>query len=229
MLTRYCRTFSGLVLALALGMVIQAPTAAGDIDVDITLAYVAPESTEFSSGLAAVIRAGGTQYLFASFSRHEQITLTQRMGSVQLFGAGVGIREQVTPAFRLYAEIGVGLLATDYNERVIREVVYYSFYPNFGDPPFLPEPGGWWSDLQQLYEPDDMAPIVRVGALYRLTEDVSLELSYTHFATDVYFSTWNPDIGGGPVPGDFDACGCLWEGTSELNLSGFAVGLNYQF
>jgi len=206
-------------------MLLASPAFA---DVEVMLGYSQPGSSEYSPGAQQIVRAGGKYYGFASRDRHEQISLSQRMGNVHLYGAGLGLRGEVAPRIRLYAEAGIGLLGTAYNQRVVHEVAYYAFSPTFGEPPFLPDSGGWWS-LEYTYEPDRTAPLFRVGTQYAVTNRFSIEVSYTYYMTSVYYSVWNPSINGGPVQGSFDACGCLWEGTGRLNLSSVGAGLVYRF
>lgn len=215
-----------LALVILASMCSSIPLMA---DTSATLSYSMPGDANIVSALQFEVRAGGDKYYgWASYSSHSQIAQTQRLGNVDLYGIGLGVRRNATPWLTLYAEAGAGYLNESYSNRVLREIVYYSFAPTFGDPPFLPDDGSWWS-LTSIYEPDPIAPMIRIGALVELTPRISLELSYMHFVTSVYFSTWNPHVGGGPVPGNFDACGCLWEGQGEINLSGAAIGFSYRF
>lgn len=194
--------------------------------IDLTGAYIGTRGDVLPS-TGFQIRLGGDRYLWGSYSRHGQIEQTQRLGTAFLYGAGVGYRQQFQ-GFTLYAEAGIGYLDTKYSNRVLREIVYYKFQPIFGDPPFLPI-GGRWDSLTHLYRPDPIAPLIRVGALYPMTNRVSIELGYRYFVTDVYFSMWNPNLNGGPSPANLDACGCLWEGQSQINAGGPFLGLNYRF
>ena len=197
-------------------------------DTSATLSYSMPGDANIVSAVQIEVRAGGDKYYgWTSYSSHSQIAQTQRLGNVDLIGVGAGTYRSIGSGVTIYAEAGAGYLTDDYSNRVLREIVYYSFAPTFGEPPFLPD-GGWW-DLTSIYEPDPIAPMIRIGALVELTPRISLELSYMHFVTSVYFSTWNPNVGGGPIPGNFDACGCLWEGQGEINLSGAAIGFSYRF
>jgi hypothetical protein len=199
----------------------------GYADLDFTLSYHAPSHADLVSAPQYEVRWGKDVYLWGSLSKHTQVAQTQRIGDVRLLGLGGGYH-QTFRGVTLYAEAGMGKLFTRYDTRVLKEVAYYSFSPIFGQPPFLPA-GGWWTDLEQVYEPDPVAPLFRIGALIPVSHRVSIELSYLRWATSVYFSTWNPHLNGGPVTGNYDACGCLWEGQTELNLSGLSLGLNYQF
>lgn len=200
-----------------------APVAFAQID--ITGSYLGTSGDVLPSEQVQ-IRAGGDYYLWGSYSRHSQLEQTQRLGTARVFGAGIGTRREFS-TFSLFAEAGIGYLDTKYSNRVLREIVYYNFEPIFGEPPFLPD-GGWWS-LTSIYEPEPMAIMLKVGGHYRLTSSVSLEIGYQYFATDVYFSMWNPDLNGGPDPSNLDACACLWEGQKSIDASGGFVGLKYRF
>lgn len=213
-------------LAMVLGLLLLAQPLVAEVAV--TVGYHSPTDKGMAAAPQYGVRWGGERYyLWGSYSSHTQVDQTQRIGDVALLGAGVGFHRDVIEGVRFFAEVGVGRLSEDYSTRVMREVVYYKFAPIFGEPPFLPD-GGWWS-LEQVYKPDAQAPIIRFGASVELTPQVSLELAYMRFGTSLYFSTWNPDVNGGPVAGNFDACGCLWEGQDELNLSGMSIGLTYSF
>lgn len=207
--------------AVVLALVVNQARA----EVQLTASYAMPSGAEFAPAPQYSIRAGGEYYLFASYSKHEQITISQRMGHVGLITGGIGLKHDFGQ-IRIYGEAGMGWLDTDYKDRVATEVAHYLFNSNFGQPPFGQN---WWTELEQTYQPDQLSPSFRLGAQYELTDTIRLDVSYLHYATDVYYATWNPGLNGGPVEGNFDACGCLWEGTGKLSLSGLSVGLSYSF
>lgn len=210
-----------LILLMAL---VAMPAAA---DVSFTVSYGSPTSSDVSPAAELSVRAGGDVYAWASASDHDYTRITQSMGSLTLYGLGAGVRRDFG-GISLYAEAGAGYVDTRYRTRVVDEVIYHTFIPNFGHPPFIDNPGNFW-ELEQTYETDEIAPMIRIGGTMSITDRLSVDVSYRHMEVDEYFSQQKLGMNGGFDRETPDACGCLWEGNSVLDLSGWNFGIRYGF
>jgi opacity protein-like surface antigen len=184
-------------------------------------------SADISSSERIKVRwAYNNFYVWGAYGKFNQIGKTQLMGDYKNLSAGLGIKKELPYNTTVYAESGVGYYKPDLSDRVTSEVVYYTFYDIFGQPPFQE---GWWDTLEQKYEVQEFAPVINIGARTKVYKNFSVEVEYSYTDTEAYFATWSPTWNGGPNAENFDACGCYWEGFQEVSFSGWSIGINYEF
>lgn len=215
-----------LILAASVAFATSGALAQG-WEADISVYHAATVSNAISNQETVKARLGYNDfYVWSSYAKFDQIGKTQSMGHFKNLSGGLGFEKQILPSVELYGEVGATYMQPNYSTRVVNEVVYYTFYDIFGEPPFQE---GWWDTLEQKYEVDRVSPAINIGARVEVYKNFSVEVEYNYSQTGAYFATWNPTWNGGPNSENFDACGCYWEGTQDIKFNAWSFGINYEW
>lgn len=156
-------------------------------------------------------------YVWGSYGQGKQDRLTQRMGSVQTFGGGIGINLQ-----GWFLEAGVLAQEFSSKERIAQEVAYHYFTRNFSTPPFA---NNWTEVVYQHKTRADLS--ARIGYNWNVYKNWDIQAAYHHYRPSEYWRIHNPSFldpnaeGGKGYP--------YWEGNSTVNNSSFQLGVRYEW
>lgn len=164
-----------------------------------------------------------TAYLWAGYGEGRQDRLSQRIGSAQTYGGGIGI-EGWGFARGFFAEIGYLDQTFDSKERVAQEVAFHSFTKDFGIPPFAEN----WTQVEYKHKPEgDIA--VRIGYQRQFFKNLIGQISYQHYRPSEYWRITNPDF---KTPGSTEPLidgAPYWESNRRVNNSAIQIGVKFEF
>jgi hypothetical protein len=211
-----------IALAFSLALSTLSTTAA-----ELNLSLVQPSDKDFETSAKVSLRTyfNDNYYLFSSIQRQKQLKLTQSFGDLTSYTLGVGFQEHLFGDFSWFAQLGYNDRSQSLNDFSAKEGIFYTFVPLFGVPPFRADK--YFEVLEYEYETSG-APEATLGLKWE-GRRIGYEASYTFLDVKEQFTIWNPTWNGGRVSGDDHACGCLWTGSSKLNMSTFNFGINYKF
>jgi hypothetical protein len=173
----------------------------------------------YRSGIGLQIRSGGTAYLSGGYESTYSTAVTQRLGKTQLYSLGAGYR-----LGSLYAELAYYHPEQTTRSRTLSEIIYYSFQPTFGNPPFLPDTGfhglNYEYDLKGSYG-------ISVGARKMISKRIGFDARYRALSLRESYAMQAP----GSVfdPASPDSCGCRWEGGSNISANTLSLGIYIRF
>lgn len=209
---------------LALASILAASPVLGEVQVLGHINSYLSERLETGAGVS--VNIGKEVYVWGSAERTYGTRVTQSLGKIDLLGVGLGFRKTFGV---LSPFIEAGVYHPSYSVRPIiqSEVVYYSFEPTFGRPPFQ-GPTEYFTDLNNNYSVQSGVGI-SFGVQYEATPNMLVEIRVRSLGLKETFRQWSPRVNGGPIDGDFAACGCLWEGSNDWRFNGVSLGGGYKF
>lgn len=188
-------------------------------DIDLTLSRAGTQSPDILDGysIKAALNRGDWN-LWASYADHDQVIVTQSAGNLSIIGVGLGYESSLNDMVSLYLDAGMATVKGSYDPRIMAEATWFSFKPTFDEAHWQPDDNYLDPDIT-LDNDFEQAPLVRIGAQFRMTRQLSFDVSYRWLHVTQFMKISNTTT----------ADNGWWEGKFDRNMSAVSVGFNWRF